>query len=392
MKTYIKNLAVFVCICSVITLLLAATNFITAPVIEANQNAAANAALLEVMHEGKGFETADISTFSLPATVTEVHKETSGLGYVVKLTTAGYGSDFVIMCGVSSDGVVTGAVCLSSNETLSKEKTYGENFTDKDAAGVEAVDTISGATKTTEAYKNAVKDALNAAIILGGGSVDIRTEEEILADNLDVAFPAGEKAFEKLFMVELIEGIDAVYEATNKAGYVFVSGEQFIGVNADGTVVTEGVTDTALYTDAVAAIKASTLEDIDISAYEGLEKTVVSAKKTASGNFVLETKGAGYGIKGGDEYHPASGEYIIVRVSVTPDFRIIDCLTVSEAETDGLGDACADESFYSQFVGKTDENYKEIDAISGATLTTNGYTQAIERAFSAITTMNGGAR
>lgn len=392
MKTYIKNLAVFVCICSVITVLLAATNFITAPVIAENQNAAANAALLEVMPEGKGFETADISTFSLPATVTEVHKETSGLGYVVKLTTAGYGSDFVIMCGVSSDGVVTGAVCLSSNETLNKEKTYGENFTDKDAAGVEAVDTISGATKTTEAYKNAVKDALNAAIILGGGSVDIRTEEEILADNLDAAFPAGEKAFEKLFMVELIEGVDAVYEATNKAGYVFVSGEQFIGVNADSTVVTEGVTDTALYTDAVAAIKASTLEDIDISAYEGLEKTVVSAKKTASGNFVLETKGAGYGIKGGDEYHPASGEYIIVRVSVTPDFRIIDCLTVSEAETDGLGDACADESFYSQFVGKTDENYKEIDAISGATLTTNGYTQAIERAFSAITTMNGGAR
>ncbi len=392
MKTYIKNLAVFVCICSVITVLLAATNFITAPVIAENQNAAANAALLEVMPEGKGFEKADISTLSLPATVTEVQKETSGLGYVVTLKTAGYGTDFVIMCGVSSDGVVTGAVCLSSNETLGKEKTYGENFTDKDAAGVEAVDIIAGATKTTEAYKNAVKDALNTAIILGGGSVDIRTEEEILADNLDAAFPAGEKAFEKLFMVELIEGVDAVYEATNNAGYVFVVGEQFIGVNADGTVVTEGVADTAIYTDAVATIKASTLEDIDISAYEDLGKTVVSAKKTASGNFVLETKGAGYGIKGGDEYHPASNEYIIVRVSVTPDFRIIDCLTVSEAETDGLGDACADESFYGQFVGKTEENYKEIDAISGATLTTNGYTQAIERAFNAIKTMNGGAR
>ena len=392
MKTYIKNLAVFVCICCVITVLLAATNYITAPVIAENQNAAANAALLEVMPEGKGFETADISTLILPATVTEVHKETSGLGYVIKLTTAGYGTDFVIMCGVSADGIVTGAVCLSSNETLGKEKTYGEGFTDKDAAGVDAVDIISGATKTTEAYKNAVKDALNTAVILGGGSVDIRTEEEILADNLDAALPAGEKAFEKLFMVELVEGIDAVYEAVNKAGYVFVAGEQFIGVNADGTVVTEGIADTAVYTDAVNTIKASTLEDIDISAYEDLAKTVVSAKKTASGNFVLETKGAGYGIKGGDEYHPASGEYIIVRVSVTPDFRIIDCITVSEAETDGLGDACAEESFYGQFVGKTEENYKEIDAISGATLTTNGYTQAIERAFNAITTMNGGAR
>ena len=391
MKTYIKNLAVFVCICSVITVLLAATNFITAPVIAENQNAAANAALLEVMPEGKGFETVDLSSFTLPATVTEVNKETSGLGYVIKLTTKGYGTGFVIMCGVSADGTVTGAVCLSSNETLSKEKTYGEGFTGKDAAGVEAVDIISGATLTTNAYKNAVKDALNTAVILGGGSVDIRSEEEILADNLDAALPAGEKAFERMFMVELIEGIDAVYEATNGAGYVFVVGEQFIGVNADGTVVTEGVADAALYADAVSAIQASTLEDIDISAYEDLAKTVVSAKKTATGNYVLETKGAGYGIKGGSEYHPASNEYIIVRVSVTPDFRIIDCLTVSEAETDGLGDACANESFYGQFRGKTEENYTEIDAISGATLTTNGYTQAIERAFNAINIMNGGA-
>lgn len=392
MKNNIKNLAVFVCICSVITLLLALTNFVTAPVIEQNQNAAANQALLEVMPAGKGFEVADISALTLPATVKEVNKETSGLGYVIKLVTSGYGSDMVIMCGVNADGVVTGAVCLSSNETLGKEKTYGENFADKDAAGVDGVDIISGATKTTEAYKNAVKDALNAAVILGGGSVDIRTEEEILNDNLNEAFPDGESNFEKLFMIELIEGIDAVYKAVNEKGFVFVVGEQFIGVNADGTVVTAGVENEALYTDAVATINTSELTDIDISAYPDLEKTVVSAKKTATGNFVLETKGAGYGIKGGDEYHPASNEYIIVRVCVTPDLRIIDCFTVSEAETDGLGDACADENFYGQFAGKTEETYTEIDAISGATLTTNGYTQAIERAFNAVKTLNGGAK
>lgn len=122
-----------------------------------------------------------------------------------------------------------------------------------------------------------------------------------------------------------------------------------------------------------------------------MQNTVVSAKKTASGNYVLETKGAGYGIKGGDEYHPASNEYIIVRVSLTPDYKIIDCLTVSQAETKGLGDACADESFYGQFAGKTEENYTEIDAIGGATLTTNGYKQAIERAFAAVKVLKGGA-
>ncbi len=390
MKKNMKNLCVFVCICTVITLLLAFTNSFTAPIIQNNQNASANQALLEVMPDGTGFEQISVSDYTLPATVSEVYKETSGLGYVMKLVTAGYGSDLVLMCGVGNDGVVTGAVYISSNETLGKEKTYGENFTGKDAAGVDAVDTIGGATKTTEAYKNAVKDALNSVIILGGGSVDIRTEEEILADNLNAALPAGEAKFEKLFLTELIENVDGVYAAENGAGYVFVVGEQFIGALADGTVITENVENTAAISDAVATIKSSTLEDIDLSAYEELTKTVISAKKTASGNYVIETKGAGYGIKGGDEYHPASGEYIIVRVSVTPEGKIIDCLTVSEAETDGLGDACADEKFYGQFVGKTEENYTEIDAIAGATLTTNGYKQAIERAYKAIEILKGG--
>ena len=392
MKKNLKNLSVFVCICTVITLLLALTNSITAPIILANQNASANAALVEVMPGGQGFEQMDISSHTLPATVSEVYKETSGKGYVIKLVTSGYGSDMTIMCGVDASGIVTGATCLFSNETLGKEKTYGENFANKDAAGVDAVDVIGGATKTTAAYKNAIKDALNAGIILGGGSVDIRTEAEILADNLAAALPAGEGSFTKLFRVEVIENVDAIYASDNGAGYVFVIGEEFIGVLADGTVVTEGVENAAAISEAVAIISATTMEDIDLSAYPDLAKTVVSAKITASGNFVVETKGAGYGIKGGNEYHPASGEYIIVRVSMTPDYKIIDCLTVSEGETDGLGDACADESFYGQFAGKTESDYTEIDAISGATLTTDGYKQAIERAFAAVKVLNGGER
>lgn len=386
----LKNIAVLVGVCVVITVLLAVTNSVTAPIIEKNANASANAALLEVLPEGGDFETVDLSSYELPATVTEVYRETAGVGHVVKLVTSGYGTDMVIMCGVGSDGTVTGAVCLSSNETLGAEKGYGVNFVAKDAAGVEAVDIISGATKTTEAYKNAVKDALNTAVILGGGSVDLRTEEEILADHLAEALPAGEKKFTKLFIVEEIEGADAVYAADNAAGYVFVAGEQFIGVDAAGVVLTAGVENTATYTDAVAKIKATTYEEIDLTAYPDLADYVLSAKKTATGNYVVETKGAGYGIKGGDEWHPASGEYIVVRVAMTAEGKILDCLTVSEAETDGLGDACAEEGFYGQFVGKTETDYTAIDGISGATLTTDGYKQAIQRAFDAVNTMKGG--
>ena len=139
-------------------------------------------------------------------------------------------------------------------------------------------------------------------------------------------------------------------------------------------------------------MKATTLKDIDVSGYSDLADFVVSAKKTASGNYVIETMGAGYGIKGGNEYHPASGKYIIVRVALSADGKIIDCITVSQEETKGLGDACADPKFYGQFVGKQESNYTEVDAIGGATLTTDGYKQAVQRAFVAFKTLSGGGR
>ena len=387
----VKSIVVLTAICAVISLLLAATNALTAPIIEKNQAAAANEALLVVMPEGTDFEQMDLSSYELPATVTEAYKEAGG-GHVVKLTTTGYGSGFVIMCGVNADGTVSGAVCLSSNETLGHEKTFGENFAGKNSEGVDAVDVISGATKTTAAYRNAVKDAINAATILGGGSVDIRSEEEILADNLSAALPAGEGKFTKLFLTEVIEGIDAVYTADNGKGSVCVIGEQFVGVDENGAVLSGAEGDTAANVSTQMAILAASEEtELDLSGYTDLPSALVSATKTETGNYVLNVKGAGYGINGGDDYHPASGEYIYIKVSMTKDGKIIDCLTVSQAETPNFGSACAEEAFYGQFVGKTEADYEAVDGISGATLTTNGYKKAILRAFESVKILEGGA-
>ena len=384
----VKSILVLVCICSVMAILLALTNSITGPIIKKNQEAAANKALLQVMPDGKDFEKIDISSYTLPATVTEAYKEANG-GYVFTLTTTGFNPEFVIMCGVNADGTVSGAVCLASNETLGEEKTYGDKFKGKNSEEVSLVDTISGATKTTGAYKNAVADALNAAIILGGGSVDLRTEEEIFNDNLSAVLPTAEGNFSKLFIVEVIEGIDAIYKADNGKGFVCVVGEAFIGVDENGKVISDVSADVATTIEAqLAIINATTTTPLEVTADL---KGVKSVLKTATGNYIFEMKAAGYGINGGDDYHPASGEYIIIKVSMTSEGKIIDCLTVSQAETSGLGDACADEKFYGQFVGKTETDYKNIDAISGATLTTNGYTKAIERAFAAVKILEGGA-
>lgn len=391
MMKSVKSVVTLLCICAVMAVMMAITNAITAPIIAQNQAAAQNDALKVVMPHGEGFEKMDVSGYTLPSTVTEVYSEAGG-GYVFQLTTTGYSTGFVILCGVNADGTVSGATCLASTETLGYEKTYGENFIGKNMEGVDGVDTVSGATKTTGAYRSAVKDALNAAIILGGGSVDLRTEEEILNDNLSAALPGAEGKFEKLFIVEVIEGIDAVYTAENGAGAVCIVGEQFIAVDENGAVLSEVAEDVSSNVAAqMAILRATTTTDIDLTQFEGLPSACLSAKKTATGNYILEMRGAGYGINGGDDYHPASGEYIYIRVSMTADGKIIDCLTVSQAETDNIGSVCADESFYGQFIGKTEANYNEIDAISGATLTTNGYKKAIERAFASVKIFEGGA-
>ena len=392
MKKSIRSTFVLVCICAAVSLLLAITNSVTAPIIEENQNAAAQEALMIVLPDGRDFTPMDLSSYTLPATVTEAWSEANG-GYVITLNTTGYSSGMVIMCGIRADLTVGGAVCLSSGETLGYEKTYGENFRGLNAEAVTNVDTISGATRTTSAYRAAVQDALNATIILSGGSVDIRTEEEILADNLASALPAGEGAFTKLFLCEQIEGIDAVYAADNGRGYVCLIGEQFVAVDENGNVLS--AVDTELSANIAAQmgkLMASVTNAIDLTAYTDLPSALISAGKTESGNYVLEIKGAGYGINGGDDYHPASGEYIVIRVSMTAQGQIIDCLTVSQKETDGIGSLCADESFYGQFVGKTEANYEQIDAISGATLTTNGYKKAILRAFESVKILEGGAK
>ena len=390
MNKSVKSTLVLFCICAVIAALLAATNAITAPIIAENQAAAANQALLQVMPDGKNFEKVDLSSYTLPSTVTETYREEGG-GVVVQLTTTGYSSGLMIMCGVNADGTVSGTVCLGSTETLGYEKTYGDNFTGKDSAGVDAVDTISGATKTTGAYRQAVKDAINTAIILGGGNVDIRTEEEILADALNEALPSAEGLFTKMFLTEAVEGIDAVYLADNRSGFVAVVGEQFIALDENATVLSDIPTELAEQASAgVTLLKDSKLTDIDLSAYSGLPTALNRAATTPTGNYVLEVKGAGYGINGGSDYHPASGEYIVILISLTPEGQIIDCLTVSQAETPNIGSVCGEPGFYSQFVGKTEQTYKEVDAIAGATLTTDGYMKAIARAFESLTILKGG--
>ena len=390
MKNHLKSIISLTSICAAVAILMSITNYITAPIIAEQENKAANEALYDVMPDGKDFSVVDISSYTLPETVKEVYGETGG-GYVFKLETVGYSSGFVIMCGVDANGTVTGTKCIASSETLGEEATYGEKVIGKNVQDIDAVDTVGGATKTTGAYKNAVKDALNSVVILGGGSVDLRSEEEILADNLNAVLPEAEGKFTPVFVTEELSNSYTVYKADNEKGYVFVSGEDFIATDINGAVITTDV-DSALKTQIESDAKillASKFEELDITSYTDMPSQVQKAYKTESGNYIFELRAAGFGINGDKWYNP-SGEYIYIKVSATASGKIIACETTEQSESDGIGSVCGDKEFYTQFNGKTNDDYKDIDAISGATITTNGYKTAIGKVFEAINLLEGG--
>ncbi len=391
MKKYLRSIISLTAVCAIVALLMGVTNYFTAPIIKQRENDAASDALKVVLPDGEGFEKIDISKYTLPKTVDEAYSEKNG-GYVFKMITAGYGSNFVIMCGINSDGVVKGTKVISSSETLGVENEYGDKLVGATVDTVDGVDTVSGATKTTAAYKNAIKDALMSFDILGGKEVDIRDEAQILADNLSAALPQGAGKFSKEFIsVRIDESVSAVYKAENGAGYVVVLGEIFVGVDSENNVVTADVDESikTTATDTAKKLESVTLEELDITNLTALPKQIQKVFVTNEYNYVFEIRCAGYGIEGGNQWHPASGEYIYIKVSLDKENKIIDCYTMSEEETDGIGSVCADEKFYGQFAGKDKNNYSEIDAISGATITTNGYLKGVKAAFEAFEILNG---
>ncbi|MBO5109099.1 MAG: FMN-binding protein [Clostridia bacterium] len=383
MKNSIKTVVVLTVICLIASAALAGVNYITAPVIEANDAAAANAALLEVMPEGGSFTELSLEGLTLPETVTNAYEAANG-GYVFRVVTSGYSSGLTVMCGIDPSGAITGAVCLSSGETLGYEKTYGNNFAGLSGTEVDSVDSIGGATRTSEGYKKALKDAYNASIILGGGSVDLRDPAEILQDNLNAALGTEDKTFEKLFITEVIDAsVTAVYRCD--AGYVVAFGEALVAVG-DGAPA--DTTDNGKIAEAtVTALKNSTATAVDTASYE-LPKAVQGVSVTASGNYIFELRAAGYGIAG--EYF-ASGEYIYIKVAISADGVILDCLTTAQSETENIGDVCADPSYYEQYVGRNSETYKDVDTIAGASeYTAPAYKGAIRQAFEALTILTGG--
>lgn len=163
-KDFIKPILVLMFICLFVSTALAFTNQKTAPIIKEAERVKAEEARKEVLPDADNFTQMDLE--ALPATVSEVYKADNGVGFVFMLITKGYGGDMKLICGIDSEGKITDCNTLVHSETkgIGTRTTlpkFREQFYGKDSS-LEDVTTISGATKSSKPYIEAIKDAFAA--------------------------------------------------------------------------------------------------------------------------------------------------------------------------------------------------------------------------------------
>lgn len=120
--------------------------------------------------------------------------------------------------------------------------------------------------------------------------------------------------------------------------------------------------------------EADEFEPIEVDLPEGVTEAY-RAKNGVGYVFMLTTKGYG-----GD---------INLICGIKSDGTIESTQTLNHSETSGIGSRVVDnDSGYRQnYVGKTQEDYDSVDAVSGATISSKAYKKAIAAAFEAYDTV-----
>lgn len=171
-------------ICVVVTALLALTNAVTAPKIDALAVETQDASKKQVLSSADSFsEEKQVEKDGVSYTYYDgLASDGSVMGYVFVTSAKGYGGDISVMVGVLGDGTVAGVNILSINETAglgmnAKNQSFLDQFLGKSGKiGVAKnnpsdteIQALTGATITSSAMATAVNTALSLYAEIGGG-------------------------------------------------------------------------------------------------------------------------------------------------------------------------------------------------------------------------------
>lgn len=165
---FVQPIVILTVICLVCALLLAYVNSVTKPIIEKTEAQIAEAARAEVLPDSGGFELLNVD---LPegSVVTEVYAANNGSGYVFMITGNGYGGKgtMKLITSVDPDGKIIATKTLSHAETAgmgskTADLPWREQFVGVDADTLSSVDTISGATISSNHYLDSMRAVFEA--------------------------------------------------------------------------------------------------------------------------------------------------------------------------------------------------------------------------------------
>jgi electron transport complex protein RnfG len=156
-------------ICLVVSGLLAFVNYETEPIILQAAAQRAYEARREIIPQADAFILLE-DVEGLPRTVHRIYAAENGTGFVINVTSSGYGGDMEILCGIGPDGRIIKTTVLSHTETQGLGTIVFDRaiaYEGKDQ-NLEGIDAIAGSTITSNAYKRAVQDAFKAYEIVKG--------------------------------------------------------------------------------------------------------------------------------------------------------------------------------------------------------------------------------
>ena len=310
------------------------------------------------------------------------------IGYCVSASAEGYGGAVAVTLGVNLEGEIVGAKIGDNNfrETgtiggkwLAEDKL--EQFIGVDLANGGALDTIAGATVTSDAVKaaaNKAGDALRAYLGIEsdapvfGEPKPIEYADSVAAGDYSVTGAGFQSDVKVNFTVDENSTITALTMDTSgeTQGYGTRCGEdaafvnQFIGKAVpvtefdalSGATITSNAVVKAINSIAVAGAEEPSVEaSAEVPAADG-------ETKTASAKGLLSD--------------------VKVTVTLNADGTIATMVVDASGETQAIAAPCTEEAFLSQFIGKAGP-FENADVVSGATFTSNAVINAVNSLFPA---------
>ena len=313
-------------------------------------------------------------------------------GDVLVGTARGFQSDVTVKLTMDAAGAISGIVIDSANETAGfgtrcmEDAAFAAQFVGKTApvAIGEGIDALAGATVTSKAVVEAVNAAVAAPASAGEDAVAAPTEEPFAPMTLTGEIKEGAaKGFQSDVKVQLtvddagaITGlvIDSASETPNfgtRCGETADYINQFIGKTAPVTAdALSGATVTS--NAVVSAINAALAP---AAAEPTAEPTAEPAAETPAAENALTAAAPGF-----------NGADVGVTVTLNADGTIATLDVDVSKQLPPVCDACAAPEFVNQFIGKTGPFVKgeNIDAVAGATFTTDGVIAAVNAALASV--------